>query len=274
MYRFLRLTFFAVLLAPLFYGDGMATVSSPADSTGESGDKMNNIPQAVELLKKADEVRSPWPGFTMRADLSYEKFGELKEESFRVFTRDYVKTLVSYIDPIKQRGNMLLMIDENLWYYVHKTQRPMRITPIQKLSGGASYGDITRLSWSRDYDPVMMGEGVITVGETSHDAWLLRLTAHSKSATYHTIDLYVEKNTFYPRKAVVYLQSGKKMKTMFFAGYRETAGKMMNTTIEFVDHLSSDRLTTLVFSDVVAMESPARFFLKSSLPSLYSEIVY
>ena len=233
-----------------------------------------NIPSPTEILRKSDRVRAPWADFIMIAQLSFKKFNTSKKEVFRVFMKDYVKSLVSYIEPVKQRGNMLLMVDDNLWYYVNKTQRPMRITPIQKLAGGASYGDITRLYWSKDYIPIMKGDTVTTVQNQSYDTYFLKLSATSKSATYHTIDLYVEKHTFYPRKAVVYLRSGKKMKTMYFIDYKMIAGKMMNTRIDFVDHLSSDAMTSMIFSNIIVKKSPDRFFLKSALPSLSSEAVY
>jgi len=237
-------------------------------------DTAENSVTAEEILKKADEARAPWPDFTMTATLSLERAAEHEADIFRVFLKNHSQTLVSYIEPLKKRGNMLLMRDDNLWYYVKKTHRPIRITPIQKLSGGASYGDITKLDWSKDYSAILCGESLVRVKEERFDAWFLKLTARSKSATYHTIDLYVEKGTCYPRKAVVYLQSGKKMKTMYFTAYTKNAGKIMNTEIDFIDHLASDKETSLIFSKVIIKKVPDSFFLPSSLPSLYSEVVY
>jgi hypothetical protein len=229
---------------------------------------------AAEILKKTDEKRAPWPDFSMSARLVFTKFGESRQDVFRVFVKNYTKTLVSYIEPVKQRGNMLLMLDEDLWYYVNKTQRPMRITPIQRLSGGASYGDISRLNWSGDYAAEYAGEDTVTIEGVNYDTWRLLLKARSRSATYNTVDLYIEKGSYCPRKAVVYLQSGKKMKTMYFSEYRNISGKVMNTRIAFVDHLASDSVTTLVFSNVSLRKYPDRYFLKTSLPSLYGEVVF
>lgn len=234
-----------------------------------------DIPSASEILKRADEFRSPWPDFTMQATLTFKNRNfEEEKDLFRVFVKNHVKSLVAYVEPQKQRGNMLLMVDDNLWYYVNKTQRPMRITPIQRLSGGASYGDITKLDWSRDYAAVLDGTITVEVKERSFETWLLKLTAKSKSATYHNVDLYIEKETGYPRKAVVYLQSGKKMKTMYFTGYAVNAGKMMNTRIDFIDHLERDKETALIFSKVSVKKSPDSYFLNTSLPTIYSEVVF
>lgn len=245
-------------------------------STRESFAVENAIyaPSAAELLKTADVFRSPWPDFSMTATISFNKGNVEERDIFRVFVKNHVKTLVSYIEPQKQRGNMLLMVDDNLWYYVNKTQRPMRITPLQRLSGGASYGDITKLDWSRDYSAVLDGQTITEVKGNAFDTWFLRLTAKSRSATYHTIDLYIEKATGYPRKAVVYLQSGKKMKTLYFTGYTVNAGKMMNSRIDFIDHLAGDKETALSFSRVTVKKLPDSYFLNTSLPSLYSDVVF
>jgi len=229
--------------------------------------------KATEILQRADDVRSPWSDFNMIATLSYEKMREQKKNVFRVYVKDHIKSLVCYIEPPRQRGNLLLMLDEYLWYYVYSTQRPMRITPIQKLSGGASYGDLSKLSWSRDYTATMDGTTQISVKGRNYNTWFLKLKARSRSATYSTIDLYVEKETGYPRKAVVYLQSGKKMKTLYFTGFSTISGQIMNNTIEFIDHLESDSKTTMIFSNVVVRKSPERYFLKSNLSSISMDIL-
>jgi hypothetical protein len=226
---------------------------------------------ADHILIKADESRSPWSDFTMTATLTYEKDNEPKKDIFRVFVKDHLKSLVIFISPVKQQGNCLLMVDENLWYFVKDTQRPVRITPIQKLSGGASYGDISRLSWSKDYEAEIAGEEIIKINEKDYDTWHLNLKAHSPSATYNTIHLYVEKATGFPRKAIVFLKSGKKMKTIYFLNFSKHHGKMLNTTIQFVDHLCSDSITNLLFSHISVNNLPERYFLKSNLQNITNE---
>jgi hypothetical protein len=260
MYKYLKIFTFISLFSIL------ATVR---ESYAETVDKT----KAAEILRRADDVRSPWSDFNMIATLSYEKMQEQKKNVFRVYVKDHVKSLVCYLEPPRQKGNLLLMLDEYLWYYVNKTQRPMRITPIQKLSGGASYGDLSKLSWSRDYSASMNGSTQISIKGRNYDTWFLKLNARSKSATYNTIDLYVEKDTGYPRKAIVYLQSGKPMKTLYFTGFSTTSGRVMNNTIEFIDHLEGDSRTSMTFNNVVVRTSPERYFLKSNLSSIYLDII-
>ncbi|NTW62757.1 MAG: hypothetical protein HGA46_01425, partial [Chlorobiaceae bacterium] len=125
-------TFFRIVISLLLLLTVIIEQNGFAETASSDAEQNSH---AEEILKQADDVRAPWSDFTMAATLSYENQSEQKKDVFRVFIKNRTKTLVSYIEPVKQRGNMLLMLNDNLWYYVNKTQRPMRITPIQKLAG-------------------------------------------------------------------------------------------------------------------------------------------
>lgn len=229
---------------------------------------------AQQILEKADESRAPWADFSMIATI--ENISDKNNKTrhlFHVFIKDHVKSLVCYLEPIKQRGNLLLMVGDDLWFYVYRTQRPVRITPIQKLTGGASYGDVSRLSWSIDYIVESVSERELALNENLYDCLLLNLKARSKSATYNKIDLYVDKKTYRPLKAVVYLFSGKKMKTIYYEDFSRIAGRIMNTKVKIVDHLSDEEKTVMRFSEVKIKKTPERYFIKSNLQGLYGDIL-
>jgi hypothetical protein len=228
--------------------------------------------KAKLILKKADMSRSPWPKFVMKAIINYERRGKMVKDIYRVYVKDYNKSLVGFLSPLKQKGNLLLMVDDNLWYYVKDTRKAVRITPLQRLSGGASYGDITRLSWSEDYEAVIIGKTIIEVNKTSYHTINLELTAHSRGATYHKINLFIEEETLYPRRADVYLQSGMKMKTLYFTRFEISHGKPMNREILFVDHMKNDDVTTLKFEEVEPKHVPDRYFLKTKMAVLSREV--
>ena len=232
-----------------------------------------SLEKAKFILEKADLYRSPWSEFVMKAFVEYERRGKTVEDVYKVYVKEHNKSLVGYLSPIKQKGNLLLMVGDSLWYYVKNTRRAVRITPLQKLSGGASYGDITRLSWSQDYDAVILGKSKIEVKGTSFPAIMLELTAHSKGATYHKIRLFIEEVSFYPRQADVYLQSGKLMKTLLFTRFESTHGMPMNREIVFIDHMKKDAITTMRFEDVGPKQVPERYFLRTKMSQISREIL-
>lgn len=229
--------------------------------------------EAQLILKRADKSRSPWHSFWMKAILNFERRGKIVEETYRVYIKEDAKTLVGFLRPPKQKGNLLLMVGENLWYYVRDTRRPIRITPLQRLSGGTSYGDIARLNWSEDYNPIIIGKKTIEIENVSYPSINLELTARSNGATYHKIHLFIEEESFYPRRADVFLQSGKLIKTLYFTRFEITQGKRMNREILFVDHMNNDKVTTLRFEEVEPRHLPAEYFLRTKLPDLSRQVI-
>lgn len=209
-----------------------------------------------EILEKTDYVRAPFESFVMDVGIS-SPGGDM---GFKVYSKRGEDSLVLYLKPKRESGKLLLMKEESLWVYIPGTRRALRITPMQRLMGGISNGDISRLRWSLDYEA--------TLSDENDKTYELDLKALKKSATYHHLTITVEKGTFKPVKAVVYLKSGKLYKTIYFTGFRTFSGKIMATDLKFIDHLKSDEESTMTFSSVRSETVPARYFNRTELPRL------
>ncbi len=48
------------------------------------------------------------------------------------------------------------MLGDDMWIYLPDTSRPVRITPLERLSGDASNGDVARTNYAVDYSPVYL----------------------------------------------------------------------------------------------------------------------
>jgi hypothetical protein len=55
-------------------------------------------------------------------------------------------------------GQKVLMLGDDFWLLMPGSQRAMRITPMQKLLGDASTGDIATMNWADDYGGSVVGE--------------------------------------------------------------------------------------------------------------------
>ena len=215
-------------------------------------------------LRRAELYRSPFSQMSLKATLKNPDSESRSVSTYRVFFKDEVKTLVAFLTPKFDKGNLLLMIKETLWFYAKNTSRSTRITPIQRLSGAVSYGDITRLGWSQDYE--IKDKKNTTSNEKK--CFLLTLFAKSSGATYQSIKLLIDLDSK-PISAEMYLLSGKLYKTLKFTKFEMIHGKEINTQIEFVDHLNKDKVTTLTFTEIMPESSiPNQYFLNTSLPDL------
>jgi len=108
----------------------------------------------------------------------------------------------------------VLMLGDDFWLLMPSSQRPLRITPMQKLLGDASTGDIATMSWADDYSGAITGEELC--GEPTQKCVHLSLTAARKGVTYQRIELWIGKTKNEPVKADLYVQSDKLAKQARF----------------------------------------------------------
>ncbi|POB65316.1 outer membrane lipoprotein-sorting protein, partial [Vibrio vulnificus] len=109
-----------------------------------------------------------------------------------------------------EAGQKMLMLQDNYWLQMPKSRRPIRITPMQKLLGEASVGDISTLTWSEDYQGIWVAsEKVQGLAGESVATQRLQLTAKTSGASYQIIDLWLTEQENFPLKADLYLRSGK-----------------------------------------------------------------
>ena len=90
--------------------------------------------------------------------------------------------LVRFADP-NDKGKLMLMVEDAMWLYMPSTSQPIRVTPLQRLSGNASNGDVAQTSLTANYTAALVGDESLE-GEPAH---VLELTAKRKSATYQII---------------------------------------------------------------------------------------
>ena len=106
------------------------------------------------LLQQVDAVRAPDSAFTFRVAVTTPD-GDALKLSVRVSGQ--VNSLVRYLEPPRSAGRSLLFVERNMWVYVPGTRRVLRISPQQRLLGGAANADVARVVYSLDYAPRLRG---------------------------------------------------------------------------------------------------------------------
>ena len=95
------------------------------------------------LLKAADAYRTGQDDLQVETHVSVQNRDGSpdKERRYTVFAQRGHKSLVLMRSPAEQ-GQKVLMLGDDFWLLMPGSQRPIRITPTQKLLGDASTGDI------------------------------------------------------------------------------------------------------------------------------------
>ncbi|MES1265596.1 MAG: outer membrane lipoprotein-sorting protein [Variovorax sp.] len=167
------------------------------------------------LLKAADKYRMSSDNMQVETQISVLNADGSpdKERRYTVFAQQKHQSLVLMQSPA-EKGQKVLMLGDDFWLLMPSSQRPLRITPMQKLLGDASTGDIATMSWADDYTGTVVGEEAC--GEPEQKCVHLSLTAARKGVTYQRIELWIGKAKSEPVKADLYVQSDKLAKQARF----------------------------------------------------------
>ncbi|MEE1673675.1 outer membrane lipoprotein-sorting protein [Agarivorans aestuarii] len=206
-------------------------------------------------LLEADSYRLQSASAKVVTEVSqFEKQQLKKQHRYNVYIRPERESLVVF-KAQSELGQKMLMLGDNYWLLMPNSRRPIRITPMQKLLGEASVGDISTLTWSEDYQ----GE----LGEVSEidgvNAQHLQLQAKTSGASYQKIDLWVDQNSNFPLKADLYLKSGKLAKQAYFEqGQRD--GRTVVTTMTLVDSIQTNKSTVIDYQSVQAHSLADKYY--------------
>jgi outer membrane lipoprotein-sorting protein len=213
-------------------------------------------PDAEALLKRSDTYRNGWPSYVMRVKITnYESGKQDEEKLYEISMKGTDKTYVEFMSP-RDKGRHLLMLGDDMWIYLPDTSRPVRITPLERLSGDASNGDVARTNYAVDYSPVFLRTEKVGA-ETCN---VLALTARRKGSTYQKIEYWLRVQDARPVKAEFYLTSGKHIKSATFDEYQQTGGRVLLHRLTLVDQIRHNSHSVLEYSGAAARDLPDKLF--------------
>ena len=220
------------------------------------------VPDADALLAESDRARGGHlPGLAWTIEIvSVDSDGETRQ-TMVALTRN-TDTRVDYTAPEKMKGQFVVMLGRNMWFGRPGLQKPVPISPRQRLIGQASNGDIAATNYRDDYRARVNGEEIVA-GEP---CVVLDLTAKTKNVTYDRIRYRVSIARQVGVKAEFFTVSGKLFKTAAFdyGNALDFGGKtyLFVSRMFIVDAINPQNRTTMTYSNVqVRRPDPSRFEL-------------
>ncbi len=220
-----------------------------------AGARAADARDAQKLLEQSDAFRLRWPSVVVRVRIdNYEHAAIKASEEFDVSIKGD-STHVRFLST-RSKGQVLLMRGDDMWYFLPSASRPVRITPVQRLLGNASNGDVARLQYSIDYLPAIAGEEVVN----GTPCTILELTAKRRGATYQRVRLAVRTTDAWPVRAECFLTSGRQAKTVLFEQPREVQGRMVVTRLVIDDGIRPDERTVMEYLTFTPKDLPDKLF--------------
>src|SRR5664280_850751 len=211
---------------------------------------------AEALLKQSDTYRNGWPSYVLHLKITNFEQGKSDEERlYEVSQKGADRSYVEFMSP-RDKGRHLLMLGDDMWVYLPDTSRPVRITPLERLSGDASNGDVARTNYAIDYAPVY----VRTEKVGTEECHVLDLTAKRKGATYQRILYWVRVSDARPVKAEFYLTYGNHIKWAKLDEDAEFAGKQLRHRLTLYDEIRHNSHSILEYTGTVPRALPDKLF--------------
>ena len=235
----------------------LASISPSRAATG--------LPDAGEIVRKADEVRFPSYGFQVNITVStYQSDGTPSLRKYQILSKGNERTLVRTTFPAVDRGQIMLMRDQDLWVFLPKVSQAVRLPLSQKLTGQVANGDLARANFAGDYRATITSEEQI-----DKDAYyVLLLEANRRGVTYHEVKYWVNKKTYRPYKAEFYTVSKRLIKTAKYEEFKELGGAVRPTKLVLEDTARQGEKSEMVYAEMKTRKLDDKIFTKQYLTKL------
>lgn len=220
---------------------------------------------AEEIVEKADNIRFPAGGFQVDVKITTTRpEQEPEEREYRILSKGNDRTLLMTTAPAIDKGNILLMRDQDLWAFLRNLSQPVRLPLSAKLTGEVSNGDIARANFKGDYNPKLLD--IETIEDQQY--YKLELLAARRGVTYKRVLYWVNRDNFHPYKAEFYSVSNRIIKTCHYDGYVEMAGQSRPSRLVMVEASNREGTSILDYSNMAARDLPDKVFTKQYLKKL------
>lgn len=253
--NFIKTTSLALFLS-LAVSNSHSSSMEPTDSTMGLSDQ--------QILQKADEARGNRDGISWEVSIISSQTKRVSNMGFNVNARGF-DTLAESIAPPKDKGNKVLMVNGNMWFYKPGLSKAVPISRRQKLIGNAAYGDIASTNYDEDYEATRLADETVNQ-EPCH---VFALKAKTGNATYDHIRYWISKKRCLGIKADYFTVSGKKFKSadMKYESSVQVNGKQhpFISEIKIRDVIMEQNKTTLHFKKARLAKIPDYVFNRNLL---------
>ena len=235
-------------------------------------------PDPQEILRASDAVRNPGRPHRVKLTLTeYEDGKQVNTSTLLTYSREQegnmqFATLATFVLPTRDAGKLMLRNGDEMWFFDPSTKASVRLSSQQRLMGQASNGDVMTVNFGRDYHAKLLSDEEVTDGERKlRKSYKLGLAARTPSATYATVEFWVEHETNRPIKARFFAESGHLLKTVYYRRYQPQLGRDRPTESVIIDGLNPQSVTVMRFSDYSTPTMPIAWFQRDYLPRFQPE---
>lgn len=222
---------------------------------------------ATEIIRRADELtrgRTAQGRYTMtivrpdwQRSMTFDYWSEGTEKSF-----------IRVLEPAKERGVSFLKVGREMWQYVPRINRVIKIPPsmmLQSWMGSDFTNDdlVHESSIVEDYEHRLLAHEEFE----GHDAYQIELVPKPSAAVaWDRLVEWIRVDDFVPLQAEYFNERGELVRTMLFTDVKEMGGREIPARMELVEEKKEGRSTILDLENVRFNEKiPSSIFTQRNL---------
>jgi len=234
--------------------------ASPSAQTPAEGDDL-----ARSIVEKADRNRLPQESYQVDVAITTTTPGKDPDiRKYRILSKGNDNTIILTMEPVIDRGQILLMRGRDLWIFMPNLSQPIRLSVAQRLTGQVANGDLARANLAGDYVPRIVGAAECG-GEP---CYALDLVAVDRSVTYHRVAYWIGQKSGRPIRAEFYSLSDQLLKTAVYQNVKPFGSQPRPTEVLISNALRAEDKSLLEYSNLKPRDLPDKMFTKEYLKKL------
>ena len=208
-------------------------------------------PSAEEIIRRSDDLtRGETQTGTYRMIIVRPDWERTME--FEYWSEGTEKAFIRVKEPVKERGVSFLKIKREMWQYVPRINRVIKIPPsmmLQSWMGSDFTNDdlVKESSVVEDYEHALLGYETMDEGE----AYKVELVPKPEAPVAWDRMLYwVRVDDYVPLRAEFFNERGERVRTMIYSDIQEMGGRIIPVRFELIEEKKPGRKTIMVLSDL------------------------
>jgi outer membrane lipoprotein-sorting protein len=204
-----------------------------------------------EVLKKVDNNQNPH-SIIYRGSMLIHRRGKTIEKKFEIWASGNKRSFVEFTYPPRDKGTKYLRIDDNLWMYLPKAEKTVKISGHmlkQSIMGSDfSYDDQTdNTGMSDNYTGNIVDQDLID----SRECIILDISAKEDSnPNYFRQKIWVDKEDSIILKAELYGRSGKLLKILTSKNFRKINNRIYALYSKMEDNIKNQSYTEIIIHEI------------------------
>jgi len=212
------------------------------------------------ILAQVDRNLAPDSYEMYRKLINQEPDGTRKEFVLYTVKKGRESMLALFLSPASDLGRTTLRLGDNMWLYIPKVGKPLRITSLQSVVGGIfNNSDLMRLEFSTEYAV----EGI----SEQENVYVLDLKARTGAVAYDRLKMRVDQKLLLPTEIEAYAASGLLVKTLRYKNIKDYGnGVVRPSVLETESPLYKGYKAVMLFAKIQPREFADEVFSLNYMP--------